>query len=156
MNLCHARLEQGAGGLVARFGSLEMAVDTTSLAQYQVASQRAGQEVVLGMRTEFFSLTDGTVPSDQSLRVKVDLVDMLGAEALVYLQTDAKPVSSKNLVELGPDDAKASGRNGGSLSIVARISPCKIPNVGEIVDVHYEPDPLHFVDPDTGQALRSA
>lgn len=155
MNLCHARIEQGNGGLVARFGSMELGIDAASLAHYPKVTQRAGQELVLGLRPECFSLSDGDAPESERLRAKVDLVEMLGAEALVYLKSDAKPVSSRNLVELSSDEAKAGTGTHAPLSIVARISPRRIPKVGDIVDVRYEPDSLHFFDPGTGHALRS-
>lgn len=155
MNLCHARIEQGADGLVARFGSMELGVDAASLAHYPKVAGRAGQEIVLGMRPECFFLAEGETPESQRLRAKVDMVEMLGAEALVYLKTDARPVSSRNLVELSSDEAKAGTIANATLSIVARISPRNIPRVGEVVDVRYEPDSLHFFDPGTGQALRS-
>ena len=154
MNLCHARVEQVANGLEVRFGSMSLMIDPASLAKYPRVSERVGQDVVLGTRPECFALGEGEIPEGQRLRATVDLVEMLGAEALVHVKTDARPISAKNLLDTSGDDAKTGSRNGDAMMLVARVTPKTLPKAGAIVDLSYETDSLHFFDAKTGHALR--
>jgi multiple sugar transport system ATP-binding protein len=119
-----------------------------------LVAQRVGQEVVLGTRPECFFMADGEVHESQCIRAKVDLVEMLGAEALVYVQTDAQPVSAKNLVDASSEELPAGPGGSHSMSLVARVAPRSLPRAGEVVNLRYEIDSLHFFDPKTGRALR--
>ena len=148
MNLCHARIEEGPNGLSVQFGKMSLGIDKESLAKYPQIAGKVGSEVVLGTRPESFSLAKGDVPVGQEIQGKVDLVEMLGAEALVYIQNDAKPASATPKAVEGV----VSGQE--TMSLVTRISPKNLPVMGEIVKMRYENAALHFFDPKTGRALR--
>ncbi len=155
MNLCRARLEQGDGsGPVVGFGSNSFAIDQSSIERYPRVPERVGQEVVLGTRPEAFFIPEADVPDGQRIRARVDLVEFLGAEALVYLQTDAEPIRSETLL----DNVREEGDDGAgaqqNMIFVARIDPRAAPKRGDLVDIAYETDALHFFDPETGGALR--
>ncbi|MEZ7813839.1 MAG: sn-glycerol-3-phosphate ABC transporter ATP-binding protein UgpC [Paracoccaceae bacterium] len=153
MNLCHGTIEKGAAGLEVQFGSMALGIDQFCLDKYPSVAGRIGQEIVLGTRPESFFMSDGQVPESQRICSKVDLVEMLGAEALVYLQTDAMPISATDITEkpaAGADSAKRS-RN---TTLVARLAPQVLPTEGDVVDLSYEPGALHFFDPKSGSALR--
>lgn len=148
MNLCHARIEEGPNGLSVQFGKMSLGIDKESLAKYPQIAGKVGSEVVLGTRPESFFLAKGDVPVGQEIQGKVDLVEMLGAEALVYIQNDAKPASATPKAVEGV----VSGQE--TMSLVTRISPKNLPVMGEIVKMRYENAALHFFDPKTGRALR--
>jgi len=152
MNLCRARIEEGEGGLVARFGSMSLHIDEESMKKYSSISQRAGQEIVLGTRPESFFMAEGSEPEGERIQSKVELVEMLGAEALLYLAMDAEPVNEKNQLDTSAQEA-GGGSRPRSKTMVVRVAPKTLPVVGETVDVRCESGSLHFFDPDTGMAL---
>jgi len=154
MNLCQARIEQGDNGLMVNFGNMTLSIDPASIESYPKVAQCVGQDVVLGTRPESFSVVDGDVPAGQRIRAKVDLVEMLGGEVLVYVESDAKTVTAKTISDPTSEENQTRGRNGSASSIVARLAPRVPPKAGEVVDLHYETDSLHFFDLKTGQALR--
>ncbi|MCP4381985.1 MAG: sn-glycerol-3-phosphate ABC transporter ATP-binding protein UgpC [Hyphomicrobiales bacterium] len=154
MNLCHAGIEQGPHGLQVRFGSLALDIDQGSIDKYPRASEQTGQNVILGTRPECFSLADESAPEGQCIRGKVDLVEMLGAEALVYVQTDARPASANNLAGTPSGAGEAGSGQPETMKFVARIAPRPLPRTGEIVSLSYETDTLHFFSPKGGGALR--
>ena len=152
MNLCNAMVEDGADGLQVRFGKMTLGIDQTCLSKFPKVAKMAGQQIVLGTRPESFFMADGSAGEASRIRTKVDLVEMLGAEALVYLQSDAQPISSAST----PDRPVAEGvfKRSQKYTIVARLAPQVLPRVGELVDLHYELGALHFFDPKSGKALR--
>lgn len=153
MNLCEARIEQGATGLEVKFGSITLAIDPASIEKYPQVAQRIGQDVVLGTRPECFSIADGDVPEGQRVRAKIDIVEMLGAELLVYLENDARSITAKMIADPYSEDSQTRTRNGRSTSTVARIQQRMNPKAGEVIDLRYETDSLHFFDLKTGHAL---
>lgn len=153
MNLCSATIEQAGGKLAVRFGGMSLGIDTESLTKHPTLSDRVGKEVVLGTRPESFFLSDGSEPDDQRIRSTVDLVEMLGAEALVYLQTEAAPVTAMGTAERSAAE-KDGNKQPSMAALVTRIAPKALPEEGAEVDMYYEPGALHFFDPATGQALR--
>ncbi|WP_127144628.1 ABC transporter ATP-binding protein [Pelagibacterium montanilacus] len=151
MNLCHGTVEKGEAGLTVRFGSMALGIDEESLARYPSVSGRAGQDIIVGMRPECFSFEAGDGAPGRSIRTSVDLVEMLGAEALVYVRTDARPVNTKDLVDTSSDVGVSEKVRANAM--VARVSPKGLPQVGETVELHYETGELHFFDPVSGLAL---
>jgi multiple sugar transport system ATP-binding protein len=150
MNLCRARIEHAVGaGPVVRFGSSSFGVDRASIDKYPLVAERVGDEVVLGTRPESFFIPDGDVPDDRRIRTRVDLVEILGADALVYLQIDAKPLG--NALLDAEEETDGTPRNG---MFVARMDPRAAPQRGDVIDIAYETDALHFFDLKTGGALR--
>ncbi len=151
MNLCRATIVDEGGALVAKFGSFALPVDLGSIEKYPKVREHVGKDVVLGTRPECFFIASDDLPENKHLRAKVDLVEMLGAEALIYLPTDAEQID-------GSTSFGAKGRNGANgqerLNLVARLAPKTVPTHGETVDIGYEEDSLHFFDLDTGLALR--
>jgi len=136
---------------VVRFGSHSIAVDRSTIDKYPRVAERAGDEVVLGTRPESFFIPDGDVSDDRRLRAEVDLVESLGADALVYLKTDAQPLRSEALLDDVESDGAGPTR---SMMLVARLDPRAAPKRGDVVDIAYETDALHFFDLETGAALR--
>ena len=129
---------------------MTLGIDQTCLSNFPKVAKMAGQQIVLGTRPESFFMADGSAGEASRIRTKVDLVEMLGAEALVYLQSDAQPISSASI----PDRPVAEGvfKRSQKYTIVARLAPQVLPRVGELVDLHYELGALHFFDPKSGKA----
>ena len=152
MNLCHARIEQGPAGPVARFGRFSLDIDQVTAQKHRGLDGHLGRDVILGTRPECFSLATGGAEAGGGVRATVDLVEMLGAEALIYVQTDARAVDAKSAAAIR-DTANASS-DSASMPLVARVAPRELPKPGQTIDLRYEEGSLHFFDADTGRALR--
>ncbi|KAA9005766.1 sn-glycerol-3-phosphate ABC transporter ATP-binding protein UgpC [Histidinibacterium aquaticum] len=153
MNLCRATIVEEGGGLAAKFGTFSLSVDPSSIEKYPLVRERIGKDVVLGTRPECFSIATEELPENKHIVAKVDMVEMLGAEALVYLPTDAEQIDSSMTFGNGAA-RKVASADVQHLSLVARIAPKTVPSHGETVSLGYEADSMHFFDIETGHALR--
>jgi multiple sugar transport system ATP-binding protein len=121
MNLRPARLVPGG----ALLGEVVLPLPEQTFA----AAQRAGLEsVTLGLRPESFEITP-----DGPLRLRVILVEELGAESYVY-------------GHLGADDPDAK-------PLVVRQSGRALPAIGDVVDLAVRVDAEHIFHPDTGERV---
>lgn len=84
MNMVNARIVAGDLGPVAEFGDNKIQLDQVASLQNSV-----GQDVVLGIRPEFVTVADDTVPHRVS--VEVDLIETLGSEALIHASLQGDP-----------------------------------------------------------------
>ncbi|HET9015189.1 MAG TPA: sn-glycerol-3-phosphate ABC transporter ATP-binding protein UgpC [Thermomicrobiaceae bacterium] len=130
MNFFDMRVQyaDGQGRLVGEHFSLPVAdADAGALAGYHDAV------VTVGIRPEDIvdRRLDGQLPADAVIGVKVDVVETLGPEQYVYLETAAGD------------------------TMVARIPPDVVLRAGTSVDVVLPPDRLYYFDRATGQAIRT-
>ena len=134
-------------------------VPDAALAAYPGLADRIGQQVAVGMRPEHFTrhvdgVGDGAVWSD----LTVTLVEMLGAEMLVHLETAVPPILSEDLRAAMDDDeafaAKERNAAAGRQQFVARFDPGDPPRIGETITVGFRTEHVHVFDLDTGAALR--
>jgi multiple sugar transport system ATP-binding protein len=158
MNLCEADLIDDGGRLSVRMGSMTLAVPAGALELYPDAKTKAGQRVAVGMRPEHFFRPDGSVPADHRFTAEVRLVEALGSEILVHVNTDAHPIISEDMREAVDDedafaDLEAKAKEGG-MSFTARLDPGEIPKLGETVEFAFKTEHLHFFDLESGRALR--
>ncbi|PQO22076.1 ABC transporter ATP-binding protein [Rhodobacteraceae bacterium WD3A24] len=154
MNLCRATIMDEGGALVAKFGSFALPIDPGSIEKYPNVREHVGRDVVLGTRPECFFIASGDLPENKLVKAKVDFVEMLGAEALIYLPTDAEQIDGSTRFGVKAKTGANGGTEPEQLTLVARIAPKTVPSHGEMVNIAYEEDSLHFFDIDTGRALR--
>jgi multiple sugar transport system ATP-binding protein len=91
---------------------------------------------------------------EQRISGEVNLVEALGAEALVHLSTDARPVESDLLLDTTEDPEAFRGIQHAGLSMITRADPRKVPRRHERVEIPVAADELHIFDLETGDALR--
>jgi sn-glycerol 3-phosphate transport system ATP-binding protein len=120
MNLIPGRL-QADGASVAADGD-------TRLKLPQAYPQLGGRSVLLGVRPEHLEIC---APGEALLVPKVDFVELLGSDSLVY-------------GHIGQD--KASPR------VAARLHASVRPQDGQL-PLRFAPENLHFFDPDTGKRI---
>ncbi len=155
MNLAHATLEAGDGGVVARLGPTAIAVPDEVVAAHGLAA-RHGDAVILGIRPE-----DIHGPEDEAggpaatLPATLDRVEALGASLLVHFAVDAEPARTAGIAaatggEL--DDAPLVERTGASFC--AAFEPRSAARIGDRVEVRVDTRRLHFFDPETEALLR--
>src|SRR5690348_12397531 len=91
INLVEAQLAQTNGNLTVSFGEHHLTVDDTLARNRSGLKDYVGKTVILGIRPEDFedAALNSDVPSDRRVKVRIDLIEPLGAEVLVYFGTAA-------------------------------------------------------------------
>ena len=98
------------------------------------AREAAGRNLTFGIRPEHLedrALINNDSPDGSAINAKVDVVENLGNELLVYLTTT----------------------DNGEKSLQARLNPRSQVNVGQPVSLHVDTDHIHLFDTDTQQAI---
>ncbi|NQU10677.1 TOBE domain-containing protein, partial [bacterium] len=133
MNFFRGTLGQRSGGL----GFTEQAPATGGAAGFDLPlpeafapklASRAGQPVVFGVRPEDISLTGNGADAGPTVPAKVDVVEPMGAEIILYLTS-------------------------ASHTFIARVSPHAQVTVGQQVAVAFDLRKSHVFDQATEQAL---
>jgi multiple sugar transport system ATP-binding protein len=154
INLVEAQLAQADGHLSVDFGEHRLTVDDNLARNRSGLKDFVGKTVILGIRPEDFedAALQPDVPSDRRMKVKVDLIEPLGAEVLVYFGTAATGVVSSAAeadvgedaaVHLGDSDTEASTR------MCARLSPHSRVAMGQSAELTIDTSRLYFFDPQT-------
>jgi multiple sugar transport system ATP-binding protein len=112
---------------------------------------------VAGIRPESFApAADG--PADDVLDLPVVLVEALGSDLLVHLESDADAVLTGERLEaaVGMDEAEAAHEVAVApcARLVARLPPGTRTRAGERLRVRVDLDRLHVFDRVTGAAVR--
>jgi multiple sugar transport system ATP-binding protein len=158
INLVEAQLEQSNGHLSVSFGEHRLTVDDTAARNRSALKNYVGKTIILGIRPEDFedASLESDVPADRRVKIKVDLLEPLGAEVLVYFGTAATGVVSSAAaadvgedagVHLGDSDTEASTR------MCARVSPHTRVAIGQAAELTVDTSRLYFFDPQTREAV---
>ena len=91
-------------------------------------------------------------PADQRLRATVLHTEALGFEIIAYFDADAKPVISKEALELS--DEQISAAESSATRVHARFNPITTVRSGDTIDVAVTVGNAHFFDLETGLAIR--
>ncbi len=158
INLVEAQLEQSNGSLSVRFGEHRLTLDDGAVGRRSGLKDYVGKTIILGIRPEDFedaSLESGA-PSDRRVKIKVDLLEPLGAEVLLYFGTAATHVvSSAAAADVGEDAAVHLG-NGDSQDrsrMCARVSPHTRIAMGQTAELAVDTSRLYFFDPQTRDSV---
>jgi multiple sugar transport system ATP-binding protein len=162
MNLVEATLGASDGDdLSVRFGDERLRVPESVVDARPRLLEHTGRPIVLGIRPE--NLEDASVardaPDNQRIRGKVELVELMGAEAYVHLTLDAKPVFTEDTRDLVRERAELSeatlAQRAGEerTDFIARVRPDTRAEEGHVTEFVVETSRLYFFDLDTGLAL---
>jgi multiple sugar transport system ATP-binding protein len=159
MNLLRGRIERDDGTLQCVLGDQRLPVPSTNGLVAALAGY-AGAEVAVGIRPEHLSDPAECPAERPRLRGRVRFVELLGAERLVQIQLDVKPVVADEVLEVAQDvDATAAGeilglaRSDQSL-VTARFDAHANVGPGDVIEAAVRIERLHFFDLSTGQAIR--
>jgi multiple sugar transport system ATP-binding protein len=112
-----------------------------------------GQErrVILGVRPTAF----GVGTQGESLRVKAEVIEELGAEDLVIFGVDAPRISSETLAHADEDELDDASllADDRRCRVIARVDARHAVGAGDAVELAVDTSELHFFDPATGTAL---
>ena len=123
--------------------------------------ERNGRPVVLGIRPE--TIEDAAVasdaPEDRRIRARVELVELMGAEAYVHFTLEAKPVFTEDTRDLVQEraelsDATLAQRAGEEKTdCVARVHPSTRVRERQSTEFVVDTSRLYFFDLETGLAV---
>jgi multiple sugar transport system ATP-binding protein len=129
MNLLRGRLGAEGARCVLELGSRRVSLPDELLERRPALMQRAGEEVVVGIRPEALAAAG---PARPTLEGEVKLVESLGSEVLAHVEVDAVSVRGR---------------------VIARLEPTVPVATGERLALVADPARFHFFDPQTERAL---
>ncbi len=158
MNLSVVTIIQTDNGLAFEFqpGS-RIRIADQALDRYPRVAQYVGREVAVGIRPEHLVPATEVSEDERILGIRVALVESLGAETLVYLDSGATVVVSEDIKAAIDDDEafeRLKQQDAGGQRLVMRVAPSEAPKVGATMDIGVKPGGIHFFDIDSGHALK--
>ena len=154
MNIMEGVLTRNGQGLRLALGSQWMAVPDEVLGRRPALEGYLGRNVAVGLRPK--DLEDASVvsehPADQRFRASVLHTEALGFEIIAYFDVDAKPVISKEALELSDEEISAAETS--ETRMHARFNPTTSVRSGDTIDVAVTVGNAHFFDLETGLAIR--
>ena len=154
MNIMEGVLTRNGQGLRLALGTQSMAVPDDVLGRRPALEDYLGRNVAVGLRPK--DLEDAAVvtehPVDQRIRASVLHTEALGFEIIAYFDIDAKPVISKEALELS--DEEISAAESSETRVHARFNPTTAVRAGETIDVAVTVENAHFFDLESGLAIR--
>jgi multiple sugar transport system ATP-binding protein len=156
MNFVYGQLEGSGDHLYVTFAGDRVKIDPTVVANKKGLANYTGKEVVIGIRPEAFELVAAVPNADpeQTINIKVGLVEQLGSEAFVHFLKPAPPVITPDIRELLADQGTDPTTLGNETKFTARVDPDHAPRNGEDAKLVIETAKLHFFDKETGDAIR--
>ena len=156
MNFIYGTLEGQGENIYSNLAGDRVKLDRRVMAEKTGLANYTGKEIVVGIRPEMFELvaaSPGADP-DQTISVKVDLVEQLGSEAFVHFTKASPPVITPDIRELLADQGTDPASLGNETKFTARVDPDYAPRSGEETKLVVETEKLHFFDKETGDAIR--
>ena len=155
MNIMEGVLSRNGQGLHLSLGDQSLAVPDDVLSRRPALDGYLNRKVAVGLRPK--DLEDASVvsdhPADQRLRASVLHTEALGFEIIAYFDVDAKPVISKEALELSDEEISAAETS--STRVHARFNPTTAVRAGDTIDVAVTVENAHFFDLDSGLAIRT-
>ncbi len=152
MNLIRARLEGTAERPQVSFADTTLTLASGVTDRYPGVVDRLGDDVILGLRPEYFAMRDDLeVPDDQVMRLRVDLAESMGPEVHIHGTVAVEPV----VIE-GTDAAvdEEDLLDVASTAVVARVDGLHVIQPDTEVDLAVKTHLAHFFDVETGEPLR--
>jgi multiple sugar transport system ATP-binding protein len=142
MNLLEGRIENCGAGVGCVVAGARVPAPAALAAS-------AGMEVAVGLRPESLTEPAQATPAAPRLKGRVRFVELLGAERLVQIELDARPVLADEVLEAAGDTSAERAL------VTARFHAHAQVNPGDLVEVAVATERLRFFDLATGRALRS-
>jgi multiple sugar transport system ATP-binding protein len=161
MNVLEGSLELAGDGLICHVGTASFALPPEVLSARPALASQVGRPIAVGIRPEALDEPDRRDGGDGArLQGRVQAVEALGAEQLVHVGIDAKPVLVDHVLEgladLGEDDDLEEigiDTDGSRATVVARLEASAIVRPDEPIELAVDLRHLHFFDLDSGEAL---
>jgi len=163
MNVLEGALEREGDSLVCRVGATALELPLEVQQARPRLAEWVGKPIAVGIRPEALdepSRRDGADGAGARLRGRVQAVEALGAEQLVHVEIDAKPVLVEDVLE-GLSDVGDAGdlaeigidTTGSRATVIARLGASANVRPDEPVELAVDLHHLHFFDLGSGEAI---
>jgi multiple sugar transport system ATP-binding protein len=152
MNLLEAKVFVN-GGVTIGIGDVRFPVPDEALRAYPRLRSFDGRRVVTGLRSQYLHPA-AERPELPSFDARVDLVEALGGESIVYFKIDATVVREGQHEDESEQAASAEGVVASRPNLVAEFPAHVILRLGEQLPVAVDIARMHFFDRETGEPLR--
>ena len=152
MNLFESVLHRHGDGFALDVGGQRLALAADLLARSPGLAGYDGQRVVVGIRPE--DVHDGSLDREHPARIgaEVALVEALGSELVVHLKLGIDRIATGD-----PDlDELTSSGDESRSEFLGRFSARSRVHAGDRIEVAVDTSGLHFFEPGSGLAIRSA
>jgi multiple sugar transport system ATP-binding protein len=145
--------------MAVALGSQKLELGDGALSKRPALEAYDGKTVIVGIRPEHLedAALASDVPEGRRLKGEVALTEALGAELIVYVNTDAKPAHTDEVKELARDAGAiepAAGIAGGEgATIVGRFGARSKARPSQPTEVAVDTDGMHFFDPESGMGI---
>ena len=163
MNFLQAQLERAGEGYVCLIGEQQLAIPHDVAASRPQLDRYVGRMLAVGVRSEH--VQDAAVatgaPPGQRLRGEVVTTELLGSDLLAYVEIEADPVVTAEVIEVAADidvaaaDGLVEEAARRRTPIVGRFDIRSKARVGATVEMVVNTEHLHFFDLESGLALPS-
>jgi multiple sugar transport system ATP-binding protein len=161
MNFVQAGLERVGDDLVCVIGRQRLGVPRETAALRPKLAAYVGRTVAVGIRSEH--VQDAAVstgaPTEARLRGEVATTELLGSDLLAYVEIEADPVVTAEVIEVAADidaataDGLVEEAARRRVPIVGRFDVRSKARVGAAIEIVVATDQLHFFDLETGLAI---
>jgi multiple sugar transport system ATP-binding protein len=141
-------------------GSQKLELGEGALRNRPALKSFEGRDVIVGIRPEHLEDAElaSDIPAGSKLKGEVALTEALGAELIVYVNTDAKPASTDEVQELARDagataPATATLAEGDGAALIGRFGARSRLRTGQSAEIAVDVDGLHFFDPSSGLGI---
>jgi multiple sugar transport system ATP-binding protein len=162
MNMLEGKVEREGDGLVARVGSSTLPLSADAVSARPALRNYVGKSIAVGIRPE---IVDRASPQNGNgggrLRGIVRVVEALGAEQLVHVELEAKPVLADEVLEGLVDQDQADdlteiidaegGRD--QAILVSRLDASTSVRPDDVIELAVELRKLHFFDLESGATI---
>jgi multiple sugar transport system ATP-binding protein len=152
MNLLAATVSVN-GGVSVTLGAVTLPVPDEALAAYPGLRGRHGASVVAGVRSQYLHPASER-PDLPTLDGRVELVESLGGESIVYFHVDATVVREGQHEEEEEAPVSGEGVVASRPNLVAQFPAHVMLRLTEHVPVAVDVAKMHFFDAESGEPLR--
>lgn len=156
MNFVYGTIEAEGESVYVKFADNRLRLDQELLRAKPKLPEHAGDELIVGLRPEYFELASALkheYDEERTMTASAELVEQLGSEAFFHFHLSTPPVITPDIQELLEDEGSDPSVLGDQSKIVARVDPDKVPAAGEPVKLVVETEKLHFFDKETGAVV---
>ncbi len=161
MNFMKATLERDGAGLVCLIGDQRLTVPHETAALRPELERYVGGTLAVGIRSEHVqdAAVESGAPEGQRLRGEVVTTELLGSDLLAYVEIEADPVVTAEVIEVAADIDEAAAADLAEEAarrrtpVVGRFDIRSKARVGAAVEMVVDTEHLHFFDLETGLAV---
>ncbi len=154
MNMVYGHLEGSGDQVFCVIGQDRLHVHPKALQRHPGIENHMNKELVVGIRPGDFEDARIAPPApDRTIRVHVDLTEVLGSETFVHYFLNLRPVITPDVEELLADTGADPSTLGDQTKFQSRVSSDVEVHPGDDIDVVIDTSKMHFFDPASGHRI---